>query len=357
MDLSKLSTAFSDKFPNDAIVQVTPLAGQASNRHYFRLSTRQGKQFVLMQLPEGAARGLSEEATSVASSPQELPFIAVQRYLNRLSIPVPRIDLYLEDEGQLLLEDVGDESLERAVRTVDEATRITRYRQAIDLLLDWQVKTQRTPDPACVAFKRRFDFELLMWECEHFLEYGVDDYWSLAIEASRRAEITAWFKRLCGELIELPQTLVHRDFQSRNLHVHEGRLVCIDFQDALVGPFVYDLVALLRDSYISLPKVTIDALLEYYWHGLVRVGLALQWDCDGEALNRAFHLQTLQRKLKDTGRFQYIHTVKHNDQFLSYRAPSLAYVHDAFLALPEYAPLYDQIRDWMTTDSKNDQKK
>ena len=45
----------------------------------------------------------------------------------------------------------------------------------------------------------------------------------------------------------------HRDYQSRNLMVLPGgEQVVIDFQDALLGPRQYDLVALLRDSYVEL---------------------------------------------------------------------------------------------------------
>src|SRR2546427_7644566 len=43
-----------------------------------------------------------------------------------------------------------------------------------------------------------------------------------------------------------------------------GEQVVIDFQDALQGPRQYDLVALLRDSYVELDRPLIDAMLARY---------------------------------------------------------------------------------------------
>ena len=61
-----------------------------------------------------------------------------------------------------------------------------------------------------------------------------------------------------------PRVLCHRDYHSRNLMLHDGRLYIIDFQDARMGPDTYDLVSLLRDSYVDLPEQTVDELIAYF---------------------------------------------------------------------------------------------
>ena len=58
--------------------------------------------------------------------------------------------------------------------------------------------------------------------------------------------------------------LCHRDYHSRNLMLHDGQLYIIDFQDARMGPDTYDLVSLLRDSYVDLPEQTVDELIAYF---------------------------------------------------------------------------------------------
>ena len=80
----------------------------------------------------------------------------------------------------------------------------------------------------------------------------------------------------------------------------------------------------------------IDRMLGRYLASYAREG--------GEALEperfaQGFDLLTVQRKLKDAGRFEYIHRVKQNPSFLPYVAPSLSYVKAAFERLPAMAEL------------------
>ena len=46
--------------------------------------------------------------------------------------------------------------------------------------------------------------------------------------------------------------------------LHDGRLYIIDFQDARMGPDTYDLVSLLRDSYVDIADATVDELIAYF---------------------------------------------------------------------------------------------
>ena len=66
------------------------------------------------------------------------------------------------------------------------------------------------------------------------------------------------------ELAAEPKVLCHRDSHSRNLMLHDEQLYIIDFQDARMGPDTYDLVSLLRDSYVDLPEQTVEELLAYF---------------------------------------------------------------------------------------------
>ena len=69
---------------------------------------------------------------------------------------------------------------------------------------------------------------------------------------------------LVEKLAAEPRVLCHRDYHSRNLMLHDGQLYIIDFQDARMGPDTYDLVSLLRDSYVDLPEQTVDELIAYF---------------------------------------------------------------------------------------------
>jgi aminoglycoside/choline kinase family phosphotransferase len=187
-----------------------------------------------------------------------------------------------------------------------------------------------------IAYRRAFDQKLLRWELEHFREWGLGAC-EIALTAGEATLIDRSFERLVAELLALPQGFTHRDYQSRNLMwAPRGELVVIDFQDALLGPLGYDLAALLCDSYVAL-----DA-------GLQHAALAHYASCrklELEPLLRAFRLVSVQRKLKDAGRFVFIDQVRGNPNFLAWYGPSLAYVARALAQLPDYAELEALLRE------------
>ncbi|MFT7625578.1 MAG: aminoglycoside/choline kinase family phosphotransferase, partial [Myxococcota bacterium] len=85
------------------------------------------------------------------------------------------------------------------------------------------------------------------------------------------------------------------------------------------------------DSYVVLTMDQVDALLNQY--------LDLRPELDGSAFRRGFLEQTVQRKLKDSGRFVYIDRVKNDPGYLQYINDSLGYVRDALERLPHLADL------------------
>ena len=148
-------------------------------------------------------------------------------------------------------------------------------------------------------------------------------------------ELRATFSRISQELAAAPRGFTHRDYQSRNIMVlPSGEQVVIDFQDALQGPRQYDLVALLRDSYVELPRELIDDMLRRYLHEFEQQGGPR---LDERAFVAFFDLLTVQRKLKDAGRFVFIDQVKKNPSFLPHIPSSLRYVKDALARQPELA--------------------
>src|SRR5262249_42342271 len=161
---------------------------------------------------------------------------------------------------------------------------------------------------------RAFDEKLLRWELDHFREWGLDAR-DRALSPEDRAIFDAIADRLAGRIASWPRGFVHRDYQSRNLMVLAERdlsLAWIDFQDALLGPRVYDLVALLNDSYQTFDRSFIEARLDDFAaaRGLDKAGR--------EALGREFDVVTVQRKLKDAGRFIFIDRGTTNPSFRRY---------------------------------------
>lgn len=316
-------------------IRAFKLKGDASTRAYFRVGVdaaearAQGKpaSVIVMQLPEPFGAGTAAEAQARA-------FLDVRSFLAQQGIPVPELYATDLDRGRLVLEDLGDRTFEARLQRDGLGSYPAAYGRAIDQLAELHSRcAPPQPPAACIAYRRRFDAALLRSELDHFREWGVEAVQG-PLPASDRALLDGLFDELTGALTALPDGFVHRDYQSRNLMwPTDDRLVVIDFQDAFIGPAPYDLVALLCDSYVDLERRFQLDLLERYFE---------RRNFDGalrDIYTRGFDAITVQRKLKDAGRFVFIDRVRKNPAFLPFYAPSLRHVDRALAHLPEWRGL------------------
>lgn len=335
---------FVKNLSGSAPVSVVKLFGQASTREYYRATLGSGKSFVVMHLPKGFSSPADEVTKIEAFAPKELPFINVQKYLKKIGVLVPEIHSFDEVKGLILLEDLGDNSLEKINEKTDENFFLFYYKKVISTLVDLQAKTLETPPTGTIIDKRHFDEGLLNWEFDHFLNYAIEDRLQIKVPAEERAAFERITRALAKKITCMPQGFAHRDFQSRNILLKNYDFYLIDFQDALMGPVLYDLVSLLRDSYVALNEKMRDKLINHYTDILPKTHPYFGRSKD---VHSDFHHIALQRKLKDTGRFQYIKTVRGNDGFLKNVPQSLTYVHESLAKLiPENAEL-NWLKSWI----------
>jgi aminoglycoside/choline kinase family phosphotransferase len=333
---------------------VKRLAGHASARSYWRVGTFDPRAWpprdaagralapaarpshVVMVMPPGAK---PEEVTK-GGPPAVEPFVDVQRFLEHLGVRVPAIVAFYPDDpegGLMVLEDLGDEMLE--TRLAAGEPRGSLYERAIDQLARLRAEAERRAagEVGCIAFTRAFETDLYLWELHHFREWLLEAWKGAALAPAERAEVDWEFQAIARALDAEPKGLTLRDYQSRNVMILPGgEQVVIDFQDALLGPRQYDLVALLRDSYVDLDEPFVEAMLRRW---LERFHAAGGPRLDYEPFRATFDLLTVQRKLKDAGRFVFIDRVKRNPDFLGFIPLSLRYVRDAFARLPQLAHL------------------
>ena len=326
--LSQVLGAFVTSFAGGGTATVQTLVGDASSRRYHRVVVPGGTpgSVVVMELPDDPLK--SDEGSS-HGLPPELPFLNLQRYLTAGGLPVPHIHRYDARRGLLALEDLGDRTFEMAVKSATPGARQALYRLAMKHIVALQQLGATRRDTACVAFGRRFDRALLLWELEHFREWYLEAEAGVVLTPAEAKAVESAFEWLAGTLADSPLVLVHRDFQSRNLMLVGSAAVpeirIIDFQDALLGSRAYDLVALLRDSYVELPDNEIEGHVHWF---------AEQIGQPAASFRRLFNLQALQRKLKDTGRFIYIDRVRRNPSFLRWIPTSLRHVAAALRQAP-----------------------
>jgi aminoglycoside/choline kinase family phosphotransferase len=327
------------------LAKLSPLTGDASNRRYFRLELSGGPPptLVLMQLAEPEAFKQSEEAVSGTVAITELPFVNVLNHLVKAGVAVPALHYYDKTDGLLYLEDVGDVTLAEACVNATSRNTPDLYRQAVDDLVRLHLRATFPPEPSCIAFGRAFDEPLLMWEFDHFIEYGIEKRAGRLLPEEDRQTIRGEMRQIAALLAGQPRVFTHRDYHSRNLMVQDGRLRVLDFQDALMGPASYDLASLLRDSYLSLDEELIDELVIRYLEGRAKAGAPL----DRLTFMRLFDLTSIQRNLKAAGRFVYIEKEKRNDRYLQYIPRTLANVKRNLARYPEVAALRKRLTPYV----------
>ena len=158
-----------------------------------------------------------------------------------------------------------------------------------------------------------------------------------------RRHLREQFWKISTILARQPRVLTHRDYHSRNLMWHQGRLCVIDFQDARLGPCQYDLASLLHDSYVVLPADLREALLNYY---LERKTCSRR-PSGPRKFPAHIRLHVLQRNLKALGTFAFQIVVKQNRRYISAISPTLGYIRGHLARRPELAPLKELLEVYL----------
>jgi aminoglycoside/choline kinase family phosphotransferase len=157
----------------------------------------------------------------------------------------------------------------------------------------------------------------------------------VAVQTALSKEWSSIVEELAGE----PRVLCHRDYHSRNLMLKAGELFIIDFQDARMGPDTYDLVSLLRDSYVDLTSRQVDELIAYFL--ALKHGATGATPAEAAEFRRRFDLMALQRNFKALGTFGYQTVTRQNSVYIQYMPRTLNYVRGNLSKYPRFARLQE----------------
>ena len=302
--------------------RVVPLTGDASDRKYFRVLVPNAASIVLAVYP---AR--FEYLT--------MSYVNVAELLTQMPIPVPAILGHDDELGILALEDLGDVTLQAHLGTAPHADHHALYRQAVGLIAVIQRHGASLESEKYQPYRVAFDVDKLTWEMDFFIKHFMEAYRGAALTDSSRAALRQELGVIVEELAAEPRVLCHRDYHSRNLMLRNGRLVVIDFQDARMGPDTYDLVSLLRDSYVDISE---DALADYIAYFLALRGGSPSAD-DAVEFRRRFDLMALQRNLKALGTFGYQTATRRNPVYIQYIPRTLNSARTNLAKYPRFAGL------------------
>ncbi|MGE0632193.1 MAG: aminoglycoside phosphotransferase family protein [Pseudobdellovibrionaceae bacterium] len=303
------------------------LAGDASSRKYYRV-VKDNQSWVLMRWEP--------------FDPKAYPFLSVLNHFAKHKIEVPEVVALSPKEGLVLLEDLGDLTLERKFwENQSQDLSLDFYKKTVDELvkIHYPASLDKTD---CTAFKVEFDAEKLLWELNYAREHLLEGVCQFKIEGTLKANLQNTLAQIAERLHQEPKTIAHRDYHSRNVMIKFDKVRVIDFQDARMGPIQYDLVSLLRDSYVTLNDAVSNKLLDYY---LDQAKAYLPKNFSRSHFDRIYELQTIQRCFKACGSFSSFYMLRKDTRYLKYISHTLKLVLKSLAEFPEYRILHDAIID------------
>lgn len=298
-------TAFArQRFGPDARLEKLP--GDASDRTFYRLRTASLSSLILM---------VHREPFDLAT----MPYFLHARFLHEIGAAVPQIVASYPGDGILVVQDLGDEMLQSHLNGCDPARRRFLYLQAVQVIAFLQTEGTAAMTPDLPAASTALDEQRLLWELRFFAEHYVRGLRSAPLAPAQEAALDDWFKGLAAEVAGYRRVLCHRDFHSRNLMVKGDRLFMVDFQDARMGAWTYDLASLLRDSYVELPGDLVAEMKEFFRE-------ATGAPEPPEVFEAAFLRTCLQRNIKALGTFASQVVLRGNRTYLDHVPRTLAHV-------------------------------
>jgi aminoglycoside/choline kinase family phosphotransferase len=299
---------------------LTEISGDASTRRFYRAAA--GGATAIVMVHDGP---LSPDA----------PQFSNHRILETIGAPVPRLIDADREAGLVLVEDLGDLTLQRHLAAAGAGAAPALYRQACDLIALFQGRAPAAIRPDDFAARNALDRERFFFELDHFHRHYILGLRRLTPTPSEETLLRRFYEDLAGDCDRLPRVYCHRDFQSRNLMVVGNGLRIVDFQDARMGPYTYDAASLLRDSSLDLDPDLVREMLDRL-AGSIAAALGI----GPEEFERDFDLMGLQRNLKDLGTFGYMATQRARGDYLAYVPRTIAAIQRTAARDPRWHAIY-----------------
>lgn len=226
------------------------LKGEGSNRIYYRLSS-----------PNHTLIGV--KGTNVA---ENRAFITLANHFHSKGLNVPKVVAVSADEIYYLQEDLGEDSLFSLIQSGVKSGSFNEEERALILktiarLPDMQFKGAEGLDFNVCFPIPEMDRRSILWDLNYF-KY---DFLKLTGIEFSEPQLEDDFERLCDLILqEKNHTFLYRDFQSRNVMIHNGEPYFIDFQGGRKGPIYYDLASFAWQAKANFPEDLREEIVQTY---------------------------------------------------------------------------------------------
>jgi N-acetylmuramate 1-kinase len=275
--------------------KLEPIKKGGSDREFFRVSLPAKTSFILMHYGDEVE--------------ENAHWMNINRFMISLDIFVPRVLAQDVSRHFILLEDLGDVDL-WSKRSLPWTQRRDYYFQVltqIHRLHSFELKSI----PVDLQLSESYGSRLYKWEHDYFLENLVGEACKIKLSSSDSAKLMKESDALSARLQKIEPCLIHRDFQSQNIMIKNGRPVLIDFQGMRQGCLFYDLGSLICDPYVAFEDEERNELLNFYYE-LMNPAYSRN-----EFVNN-FWIGSVQRLLQALGAYGFLGLKKNKPAFLGY---------------------------------------
>ena len=310
-----------------------PASADASFRRYLRIDTQAGGSLIVMDAPP------AHENCQ--------PFVHVAGLLRDAGLLVPEILAWDEPQGFMLLSDLGHQTMLDGINVDNAQANHSRYMQALDALLAWQLASRPGVLPP-------YNEPLLRRELQLFPDWYLQQHKGLVLSEAQAQTLQKTFDTVVAHNLAAPTVYVHRDFMPRNLMLPlqpgdtpAQQLGVLDFQDAVHGPITYDIASLMRDAFLTWEEDFVIDITVRYWEKARKAGLMdfEDWHSDFGAFYRAVEWMGLQRHLKVAGIFARLTLRDGKPKYLADAPRFIAYIRATAHRYRDLGPLLKLLDD------------
>jgi aminoglycoside/choline kinase family phosphotransferase len=247
--LPKIIADLYQKFSGEQAYSVVQLPATASDRLYFRITGISKQTYI---------------ATHSKNVRENKSFINLSRHFASHNLHVPQV-LHVEpDFTTYIQEDLGDTTLFSLLQKNIISDEIRKfYNEALEQLVGFQFGASTNLDFSHCYPVESFDIKSMMWDLYYFKYYFLKPS-NIHFEEDL---LEKDFQTLT-EYLQKKQhsTFMFRDFQSRNIMIHNNKVYLIDYQGGRRGPFMYDIASCILDAKADLPIDFRTELIDTYYN-------------------------------------------------------------------------------------------
>ena len=359
---------FLEKALNGQEYKKKPLTPEGSDRKYFRIITKE-HSYILAHSPLSQQEKFLKRGKDFYDGGLNIPKVYFYQPNGLMGVKNEdkiRTTGYQNQKGFLLLEDLGDQSLEKEVLK-NKTFPFFYYFQALDQIIklsSWRdFGSQKRRKKHLSSLPSRTSFILPIFTTEQFFKemlwtekYLIGDFYQIdrsgqdcfssrsRLQTSQKENQVRikWEKDfqvkcrkewqdICNTLSSFSFLPTHRDYHSRNIFIKNKKTYIIDFQDAGFFPRLYDVVSLLYDVYVytKMTDKEREELLCYFvsHHPDLKSVEEIRWE---------LAITTLQRLFKACGSFAGFFSLKKQDTHLKYIVPALKILKKELQDIKQY---------------------